>query len=251
MKYIIAIVFALSFSLSAQSADTIATKSGLKYIVNKKGAGVHAELNKLVQVHYIGSFMDGKVFDSSRERGKPIEFILGTGRVIPGWEEGIALMNVGDRYKLIIPSDLAYGKNGSGEIPPDATLIFDVELIGVSTPIIDISDVLIEYVINDSIQVAVNKYHELKKDHYDEYNFKDSLLKYVANQLLQGGKIDQAIELFKLNAESFPELSNSFDCLGEAYMKKGDKMESKKYFEKSISIDPHDQTAADNLKKLH
>ena len=250
MKFIIAIVITLSFSLFAQSGDTITTKSGLKYIVINKGTGIHAEINKSVQVHYIGSFTDGKVFDSSRERGNPIEFILGTGRVIQGWEEGIALMNVGDRYKLIIPSNLGYGKNGSGYIPPDATLIFDVELINVSTPIIEISDALVEYIIADSIQIAVNKYHELKNNHYDEYNFKDSLLRYVGYQLLNGGRTNQAIELFKLNAESFPEMADSYNCLGEAYLKKGDKEEAKIYYKKSLKINPSDKTALDNLKKL-
>jgi tetratricopeptide (TPR) repeat protein len=251
MKYLIAFVIALSFSVFAQSGDTITTKSGLKYIVLKKGTGIHAESNKSVEVHYIGSLTDGKVFDNSRDRGEPIDFILGTGQVIKGWDEGIALMNVGDRYKMIIPSDLAYGEKGAvGVIPPNATLIFDVELISVSAPKTAISDALLEYVITDSIQAAVNKYHELKKDHFDEYNFKESQLNMLAYQLLQAGRTDQAIEFLKLNAESYPESANVYDSLGEAFMIKGNKEEAVKNFEKSIKINPTNKNAEDNLKKL-
>jgi FKBP-type peptidyl-prolyl cis-trans isomerase len=102
MKCILALIIAFSVTIFAQSGDTITTKSGLKYLILSKGNGEHAQLNKNVEVHYTGYLTDGKVFDSSLERGDPIEFILGTGQVIAGWDEGIALMNVGDKFRLII-----------------------------------------------------------------------------------------------------------------------------------------------------
>jgi peptidylprolyl isomerase len=112
--------------------DTLTTASGLKYIIVKKGDGAQAAAGKTVDVHYSGYLMDGKVFDSSVERGEPISFPLGQGMVIPGWDEGIALMQVGDKIRLIIPSNLAYGASGAGGvIPPNATLIFDCELVNV------------------------------------------------------------------------------------------------------------------------
>jgi|AntAceMinimDraft_17_1070374.scaffolds.fasta_scaffold02919_9 FKBP-type peptidyl-prolyl cis-trans isomerase len=106
------------------------SENGLYYIELKKGTGTKAELGKKVKVHYTGTLLDGTKFDSSLDRGKPFEFQLGAGQVIKGWEEGIAMMRAGGKAKLIIPSDLAYGA-GRGPIPPYATLIFDVELIGV------------------------------------------------------------------------------------------------------------------------
>ena len=108
------------------------TESGLRYKMIQKGDGKQAEAGKTVSVHYEGSLENGKVFDSSYPRKKPIEFPLGRGNVIKGWDEGIALLRVGDKARFVIPSDLGYGSRGAGGvIPPNATLIFDVELMDV------------------------------------------------------------------------------------------------------------------------
>ena len=108
------------------------TESGLRYKMIQKGSGKQAESGKTVSVHYEGSLETGKVFDSSYPRKKPIEFRLGQGQVIEGWDEGIALLQVGDKARFVIPSYLGYGASGAGGvIPPNATLIFDVELMDV------------------------------------------------------------------------------------------------------------------------
>mgnify|MGYP006175767391 CR=1 FL=1 len=108
------------------------TASGLEYIEVEAGTGEQAAAGKTVSVHYTGKFQDGKVFDSSISRGEPIKFPLGAGRVIKGWDEGIALMKVGGKAQLVIPPHLAYGESGAGGvIPPNATLVFDVELVSV------------------------------------------------------------------------------------------------------------------------
>ena len=108
------------------------TESGLRYKMIQKGNGKQAEKGKTVSVHYEGSLENGKVFDSSYKRKKPIDFKLGVGQVIEGWDEGIALLKVGDKARFVIPSYLGYGSSGAGGvIPPDATLIFDVELMDV------------------------------------------------------------------------------------------------------------------------
>ena len=108
------------------------TASGLRYKFIQRGDGKRAEIGKTVSVHYTGQLEDGKTFDSSYPRKKPIEFPFGKGNVIEGWDEGIALLQVVDKARFVIPSYLGYGENGAGgAIPPNATLIFDVELIDV------------------------------------------------------------------------------------------------------------------------
>jgi FKBP-type peptidyl-prolyl cis-trans isomerase FkpA len=108
------------------------TKSGLKYFELKVGTGVEAQAGKRVKVHYTGWLTDGKKFDSSVDRGEPLQFALGAGMVIKGWDEGVVGMKVGGKRQLHIAPELGYGARGAGGvIPPNATLIFDVELVAV------------------------------------------------------------------------------------------------------------------------
>ncbi|MFD0991587.1 peptidylprolyl isomerase [Tenacibaculum geojense] len=108
------------------------TPSGLRYKILQNGEGKKATKGAVVSVHYKGQLLDGTVFDSSYKRKQPIDFTIGVGQVIPGWDEGIQLLQVGDKARLVIPSNLAYGAAGAGGvIPPNATLIFDVELMNV------------------------------------------------------------------------------------------------------------------------
>ncbi len=108
------------------------TDSGLRYQILQKGTGAKAQKGQTVSVHYKGQLADGTVFDSSYKRKDPLEFQVGVGQVIAGWDEGICLLNVGDKARLVIPSHLGYGSRGAGGvIPADATLIFDVELVNV------------------------------------------------------------------------------------------------------------------------
>ena len=106
------------------------TASGLQYQIVKEGNGPKPGINDSVTVHYTGRLIDGTVFDSSVERGEPATF--GVGQVIPGWVEGLQLMSEGSAWRLFIPSNLAYGKHGTGPIQPNSTLIFDVQLIKVN-----------------------------------------------------------------------------------------------------------------------
>ncbi len=108
------------------------TESGLRYKIEKEGDGPKAEKGKTVSVHYKGMLSDGTVFDSSFKRNQPIDFPLGVGHVIAGWDEGIQLLKVGDQARFVIPSHLGYGDRGAGGvIPPNASLVFDVELVAV------------------------------------------------------------------------------------------------------------------------
>ena len=107
------------------------TPSGLGIVEMQEGGGEVAQAGRRVTVHYTGWLTDGRKFDSSRDRGQPFTFNLGARQVIAGWDEGVAGMRVGGRRRLVIPPDLGYGASGVGPIPPGATLLFNVELLGV------------------------------------------------------------------------------------------------------------------------
>jgi peptidylprolyl isomerase len=107
------------------------TASGLQYAIDEPGTGAQPRAGQTVSVHYTGWLPNGTKFDSSRDRGTPIEFPLGQGRVIKGWDEGVAAMKIGEKRTLVIPPSLGYGARGAGGvIPPNATLVFKVELVG-------------------------------------------------------------------------------------------------------------------------
>ncbi len=118
----------------ADGNNIVTTDSGLKYEVIAEGDGAAPKAGNRVFVHYVGTLEDGTKFDSSRDRGRPFDFTIGQGQVIKGWDEGVGDMKVGDRRKLIIPPELGYGARGAGGvIPPNATLIFDVELLRIGS----------------------------------------------------------------------------------------------------------------------
>lgn len=129
------VVLTLSVGVGGSMAENnqeVTMPSGLKYVDQVVGTGEVAVAGKTANVHYTGWLENGKKFDSSVDRGQPFSFPLGAGRVIKGWDEGVQGMKVGGKRKLTIPSDLGYGSRGAGGvIPPNATLIFDVELLGI------------------------------------------------------------------------------------------------------------------------
>ncbi len=124
--------FAASKPNGKRGPKLVKLPDGLSYQDLVVGNGAMPKVGQTVRVHYTGTLVDGKKFDSSRDRGTPFEFPLGQQRVIAGWDEGVATMRVGGRRKLIIPAKLGYGDAGAGGvIPPGATLIFDIELLGI------------------------------------------------------------------------------------------------------------------------
>ena len=119
-------------TVDTTNVNIVTTATGLKYVDEVPGTGSLPKQGQPVKVHYTGWLENGKKFDSSVDRGQPFEFTLGVGQVIKGWDEGVSTMKVGGKRKLIIPAQLGYGERGAGGlIPPNATLIFDVELLAV------------------------------------------------------------------------------------------------------------------------
>ena len=119
-----------SWKKNAAKEGVQVTASGLQYLVLQEGTGASPAATDTVKVHYEGTLINGQIFDSSIKRGEPVEFPLN--HVIPGWTEGLQLMKIGAKYRFFIPSELAYGEHGAGEmIPPNSALIFEVELLDI------------------------------------------------------------------------------------------------------------------------
>ncbi len=122
----------MTYPGEATEKELQTTHTGLQYIDMKVGTGIQPAAGNKVTVHYTGYLMNGEKFDSSMDRRQPFSFVIGYGQVIKGWDEGVASMRVGGKRKLVIPAELAYGKRGIGSIiPPNAQLVFDVELLEV------------------------------------------------------------------------------------------------------------------------
>ena len=135
MKKFVTLILMIAVFFSIMEAKSrkgfFTTDSGLQYKITKKGIGIQPQKGDRVKVHYTGKLQNGEIFDSSLKRGKPFEFELGAGRVIKGWDEGIAYLHEGDKATLIIPPELGYGDRKVGKIPANSTIIFDVELVKV------------------------------------------------------------------------------------------------------------------------
>ncbi len=250
-KYLVLLIMLFAINFTFAQSDTVTTTSGLKYIVLTNSDGKPTVKDMVAIVHYDGYLLDGKKFDSSRDRNQPFEFQLGGGQVIKGWDEGVALMKIGDKYRFIIPPELAYGPKGAGAvIPPNATLIFDVEVLGIDKFRPFISDQLFSVIFEQNVDEAIKKYYELKKNNFDDYNFKEDQLNSLGYSLLQGNRNKDAIKILELNVAEFPQSANVYDSLGEACMIDGNKAAAVANYKKSLELNPSNDNAKKMLQQL-
>jgi G:T/U-mismatch repair DNA glycosylase len=246
------LTFGLTSALPAQTPplpeNLTETESGLKYVITRNGTGPAAQPGQIVIVHYVGTFMDGSLLDSSRQRGAPYVFTLGMGKVIRGWDEGFALLRVGDQATLIVPPDLAYGPQRRGKIPANSTLRFDVELLDVKD--YALGEVLLEYVENRGVEAAEKLFTELKAEKFKGIYVEQSQLRGLGFSLLSQQKFAGAIAFFRWNTELFPQSSGAHENLGEAYAKNGQRDLAMASFEKAIARDSKNVSAAKELADL-
>jgi peptidylprolyl isomerase len=234
---------------SAAGGDTITTPSGLRYVITHHGTGAAPEAGNYPIVHYTGTLANGTVFDDSRKRDQPFAFKLGAGQVIKGWDEGIALLHIGDRATFIIPSELGYGAKGAGAvIPPNATLVFDVELLDVKKQ--TVGGMLAEALDSKGAAAAEHAYKNWKKGRRDAYYLSEAEVNALGYRCLKEGKNAEAIAVFKINTDLFPKSGNVYDSLAEAYMTAGNNKLAIANYERSLKLDPHNLNASEMLTKL-
>jgi tetratricopeptide (TPR) repeat protein len=254
---LLSIIFGVSLNGVSQTHDTIITESGLKYFYTQHGNGPETKSEWLIIAHYIGSFPDGKVFDSSRKRNAYFTFQLDADHVIKGMIEGVSLLRVGDRVTLIIPPDLAYGEKGAGKIiPPKSTLVFDLEIIDQKEHSLDLvlSEILfapnsnpLDSTIHD--KEMLEAYKKMKKDDFGDVYEDENTLNSLGYRILNTHP-EIAVEIFKLNVKAYPKSSNAYDSLGEGYVLTGDNKKAIKNYEKSLKLDPSNSNAEKMIKNL-
>lgn len=228
--------------------DTLRLKSGLTVVFTHRGDGRRAKAKDLALVHYTGRLTNGKVFDSSIDR-EAFAFRVGAGQVIRGWDEAFALMRVGDKATLTIPAKLAYGEKGAGDrIPPNSTLVFDVELLDLKKE--SVGATLSSTIDRRGIEQAQKIYNRLKKSKFDGYYLGESELNMLGYKYLKEGKHAEAIAVFSINVDAFPQSGNVYDSLGEACMEAGDTKKAIANYERSLELDPKNANAKEMLKKL-
>ena len=246
--------FALAATIVASAAfaaDPPAqrTASGLEYTITSHGTGPGVHDGQVIVAHYTGRLVDGKVFDSSLPRKQPIAFKLGAHQVIPGWEEGFALLHVGDKASFVIPPNLAYGEKGYPPvIPPNATLTFDVELVEVHER--GLADALSQAIDAGGVPEAKKVYDGLIGTDFAGYYVSEGQLNGLGYRLMGKAKMDAAIAVLRWTTERFPQSANAFDSLGEALAKAGDRDGAIKSYRRALEIDPKFENAAKELERL-
>ncbi|MBC7910968.1 MAG: FKBP-type peptidyl-prolyl cis-trans isomerase [Pyrinomonadaceae bacterium] len=231
------------------AAGSVTTRTGLTYLITRRGTGKQAKAGETVIVHYTGTLTDGVKFDSSRDRNQPFAFKLGAGQVIKGWDEGIARLRIGDQAILVIPSQLGYGKKGAGGvIPPDATLIFIVELVDVKAT--SMAEMLSETLDARGLDAMITQYQQLSAAGGQDIYTSESDLNGLGYRLLARKRFKEAIEVFKLNVAAYPQSANVYDSLAEAYLANGDKQQAIENYRKALELDPQSESAKKALREL-
>jgi len=232
----------------APLTDFVTTASGLQYAITVHGTGPLAQPGQVVVAHYTGTLPDGKVFDSSRTQKTPYVFTLGQEEVIKGWDEGFALLHVGDQATLIIPPELAYGEKRMGPIPPHSTLRFDVELLDVKAH--SLAAALREAIDTADLDAGRKRYAELKASGFGDYFVSEAQLNELGYHFLQHGRTAEARAVLQWNVEQFPASGNVYDSLAEVFVKMGDRAKAIENYSKSLELDPKNKNAVKMLAEL-
>jgi peptidylprolyl isomerase len=235
---------------AASASNAVTMPSGLTYVITHRANGRRPKPGETVLVHYTGMLTNGKTFDSSQERNEPIAFPLGKGRVIKGWDEGIALLGVGDTAVLVIPPELGYGARemGNGVIPANSTLVFVVQLVDIKSS--SVSDLLLKTIEERGVDAAVAEYRALRTNGFGDVYNSEGELNGVGYALLGKKRVKEAIAIFNLNVEAYPTSANAYDSLGEAYAVDGATAQAIGAYQKSLELDPRNENAVRMLEKL-
>ncbi|MBC7918508.1 MAG: FKBP-type peptidyl-prolyl cis-trans isomerase [Rhodoferax sp.] len=245
---IAALLFGLVHLAQAQplpeSAVVTTTPTGLQFAITTQGKGAQPMSGQVVVVHYRGTFMNGKEFDSSHSRNDPFAFTLGRKQVIKGWDEAFAMLRVGDKASLIVPPELAYGDKQRGPIPANSTLRFDVEVLDVKP--LGLADVLSDLIDAEGLEAGRKRFDALKAAKFDGVYVSETQLNGLGYRFMGKDKLPEALAVLRWAIELSPQSGNLYDSLGEVQRKAGQREAAIQSYEKSLVLDPKN----DNAKKV-
>ncbi len=230
-----------------ENAET--TSSGLEYKFLKKGAGPAPVAGNEIKTHCILKIGDSTVIWSTRDDDKPFTFIYAQSELIPGFDETIGLMIGGDRVKVLIPPDLGYGPNGFGDIPANAYLSFDIEILEVNDLMLWIADSIFEKYRLQGSAAAMEYYTQIKNDTV-HYTMHERQLSVLSGLLKNDGRLNDTFEVIKLRASEYPESFGAHFALGNTYEERGDKKEAITAFRKCLELSPENPAATNKLLGL-
>lgn len=256
MKNFLILLILISIQpVNAQDCEFTTTESGLKYFITQRGDGVKIDSGSVVIQHYILWLSNGERLESSRDLNKPFGAVFPSKGIIKGSNEAISLMNVGDRGIFLMPYYLAYGEEGDSEIPPKETLTFDIEILGVVEK--SLEDELYKVLTNNyevdsllKVEQTIKLFHELKEGGFQDMWVDQYALNTIGYALLRNGYLKESIEVFELNVKEYPDSSNPYDSLGEAYMKSEKNELAIINYRKSLELNPKNSNAIKMLEKL-
>jgi tetratricopeptide (TPR) repeat protein len=246
-------VFCLAAVSIAQKNDTITTASGLKYFITHKGNGPAIKPGWLAIYDYTLTLTNGTKIDATYDRGTPFAQVYPSTHYIKGSNEAMGLLHVGDEAIVLMPYSLAYGEKGNGPIPPKATLRFDIIMR-------DTKEKSLEMVLDSmlftkgdttktNIALVVKTFNDLKAKKFDGLYVSENDLNDMGYEIIKKFPAD-AVELFKLNVDLYPNSFNVYDSLGEGYMDIGKKDLAIANYEKSLQLNPKNTNGEEMLKKL-
>jgi FKBP-type peptidyl-prolyl cis-trans isomerase 2 len=236
--------------LRAETAtEFTTTASGLQYVVTVHGAGPSPQPGQVIVAQYTGLLPDGTVFDSTRETNTPFAFTLGRKQVIKGWDEAFALLHVGDQATLIVPPGLAYGEKQVGKIPANSTLRFDVELVALKDRAL--ADLLQDTIDGAGLAAAQAKFAEARAAKFDGLYVDQAQLNGLGYHYLgKAGQLPVALAVLQWNVELFPASGNTYDSLGEACVKNGDRAAAIRNYAKALELDSKNKNAERMLDEI-
>jgi len=250
-SWLIVLVGAALLVVSSHGEDAggfTTTASGLKYSVTRHGSGSQPAAGQVVVAHYTGMLPDGTVFDTTRERNEPFAFTLGRKQVIKGWDEGFALLHVGDTATFIIPPGLAYGDKVKEKIPANSTLRFDVEFLELKDHAL--SDLLQESIDAAGLDVAQKRFAELREKKFADAYVSETQMNGLGYRYLSKDKLPEALAVLQWNVDLFPASANTYDSLGEACVKSGQREAALRNYARSLELEPKNKNAEKMLAEI-